>query len=530
MAMCVGDLIGGRYALEHLIGSGGMGDVFRAKDRVLERLVAVKLVYAGDPRKQAEVAKSFLREARISAAVSHPNVVQILDFGIHENAIPFMVLELLEGEPLAAVLSRGDAMTFDWILHVALQVLAGLSAAHAAGVVHRDLKPENIYLVRARDQTQVQAKILDFGISRVVEAEPDASKGLATTTGKVLGTPAYMSPEQARGQPNIDKRSDVYALGVVLYELISGSLPFYADNAFDLLTKIVNEEAIPLYRVIPDVEPALAEVVVRAMSKHPGERFADAGEMASALSKVADSLSGSSSARRLGEYPRPPSWRKYGTSNHNTELRPLPSDALDDSNQDARTDVFAAAQGKPARARSGLRVMTATAIFAALAGMALANSLLSPSGGESQHFIVVRADDRKAADEPAAIAAPAPQSPPEPIEKPAAPTPSVEKPRAQEEPEGPAQLLTRSFRKQKRGIVECVNEHAELASNTVDLGVRLSLDAEGHVLSARAAPEVLAQNPLGICIASAARAMKFPAPGAPITLQVPLTTKRGGPK
>src|SRR4051812_30642543 len=187
-----------------------MGQVFRGADTVLARPVAIKLVDAVESRRREEIMQGFLREARISAAIDHRNVVRILDFGTHGSTVPYMVMELLEGESLADVLGRGDSMPFDWLLSIVTQVLDGLAAAHDAGIVHRDLKPENIFLVR--DQGLISPKILDFGISKFLDSTGTAQ--VTTKHGHVVGTPAYMSPEQARGVRQIDQRSDIYSVGV----------------------------------------------------------------------------------------------------------------------------------------------------------------------------------------------------------------------------------------------------------------------------------------------------------------------------
>ena len=282
MTFAAGEIIGGRYRLEGLIGSGGMGDVFRARDTLLERAVALKLVDVGDPRRRAEMTRTFLREARISAAIAHRNVVQILDFGTHGETTPFIVMELLEGESLADVLCRGERLSFHWIVELIDQVLEGLAAAHDAGVVHRDLKPENIYLVRSR--SGVYPKILDFGISKITDERGAAT--VTTTQGHVVGTPAYMSPEQARGVKFIDKRSDLYGIGVVLYELLSGEMPFFSENPGDLMVMIVTKQAQPLAQRAPGVPEELSQVVARAMEKTPERRFADAEAALAALAAV----------------------------------------------------------------------------------------------------------------------------------------------------------------------------------------------------------------------------------------------------
>ena len=223
-----GELIGGRYQLEELIGEGGMGGVFRAHDETLQRSVAVKLLFSGDERDRGQRVDRFLREARIAAAVQHRNVVQIVDFGSTDGGRPYMVMEYLKGETLAERLARGPAPSVEETVRIVANALSGLAAAHEAGVVHRDMKPENVFLVE--DPDGAYPKILDFGISRSLAPESGPSSALTTREGFLVGTPQYMSPEQARGLKDIDRATDIYSVGVILYEALAGRLPFQSAH------------------------------------------------------------------------------------------------------------------------------------------------------------------------------------------------------------------------------------------------------------------------------------------------------------
>ncbi len=529
MALCAGDLVGGRYCLEEVIGSGGMGDVWRARDRVLERQVALKVVYASDPRKTAEHAKAFLREARISAAISHRNVVQILDFGAHEGELPFMVLELLQGETVAHVLGRGDPVPFDWILAVISQTLDGLAAAHDAGVVHRDLKPENIFLVDEREG--VFPKILDFGISKIVDGDPRAS--LSTTgAGRVLGTPAYMSPEQARGERTLGKTTDVYSMGVVMYELISGSMPFYSENPGDLLLKIMSEQAPPLIDVVPDVGKPLSDLVARAMARRAADRFADAREMQEALLAVAAEALGSEAAARLEQRARPPSWRKASSSAGDNAATLLAHSQRRLKGEASTLDLLELSKpNRSKRARALWLSLGALALVAA--GAALAVSLTRNDSEPSARFIVVKADAKSSA-ETQAVDEPArdPNDATEPVHTsqlaPDADAAPRVTPRASSGAGLAARALSRGFREQKQGVVRCVNEHPSDVSSEAKLSVHIALDANGVVTEAEVAPHTLRATAVGRCIEKAVRAMRFAPQGAPISFEVPLTTKRGG--
>ncbi|MET0344295.1 MAG: protein kinase [Polyangiales bacterium] len=493
MSFGTGELIGGRYRLEELIGSGGMGEVFRAHDVLLERAVALKLVDVGDPRKRKEITKSFLREARISAAIQHRNVVQMLDFGTHDERIPYIVMELLEGESLADVLSRGEPLSFAWIFSLIEQVLDGLAAAHDAGVVHRDLKPENIYLAQTRDG--VCPKILDFGISRLLDTKA-GSASITTTTGHVVGTPAYMSPEQARGVKFIDLRTDVYSIAVVLYELLSGELPFSSENPGDLMVMIVTREAPELTWVMPGIPHALSDVVERALHKTPAERFEDARALQHALRVAGAELLESTAQGTLETRARPEPWRQKSRAEPTLET--------------------SSEQPRPKRRLPtwlGRRALfTAAALVVVGSVLGISAALLGRSSA-APRYIVVQADQPRVA------------APGEPVAQPLAERVAQKSAGKARSESDPASRLAGSFKRQKQGVVSCVNAHADEAKRTPKLSVRIALEASGKVREAHVLPEGVAEGALGACIAASVRAMKFPRQAEPIGFEVPLTAR-----
>jgi serine/threonine-protein kinase len=273
-------LVGGRYRLDEPIGEGGMGTVWRATDLTLARPVALKLLYTPGERERERMQRQFLREARLAAAVQHPNVVQITDFGTTEMGNPFIVMELLRGETLAEKLRREGVLRADDVLKLARRVLDGLHAVHSAAVVHRDLKPENIFLVEDRDAPY--PKILDFGISRSVDPESGRSSH-TTREGILMGTPEYMSPEQVRGLRDIDTKSDLYSLGVIMYEALTGECPYASENRGDLIIMIAAGGAPPARMKNAAVRRGLSDVIERAMATDRERRFADAAQMQAAL-------------------------------------------------------------------------------------------------------------------------------------------------------------------------------------------------------------------------------------------------------
>jgi eukaryotic-like serine/threonine-protein kinase len=502
VTFAAGELIGGRYRLEELIGSGGMGDVFRARDALLERAVALKLVDIGDPRRREEIGQNFLREARISAAIAHRNVVQILDFGTHGGTVPYIVMELLEGESLAQVLGRGERLSFEWIVELVSQLLEGLAAAHDAGVVHRDLKPENIYLVRSR--TGVYPKILDFGISKLTDAHGSAR--VTTTQGHVVGTPAYMSPEQARGVKFIDKRTDLYSMGVVLYELLSGEMPFFSENPGDVMVMIVTKAERPLHERVAEVPSALSAVVAKAMQKRPDERFDDAREMQAALRQAIEELRKSPQLQELEERMRGSAWHKRSTA-------------------PTQTEEIAAAQAAPSSSRpiDARKRYLVAGLSVVLAGVAVGATMAllgrSNAAPESR-FIVVQADQPA---EKAPAAAPAAPPPSIAIQTARAIETRQQPKRAEVDP---AERLADGFKRQKKAVVACVNTYHAEAERTPRLAVRIQLNTAGRVTSAAVQPNSVANSTMGVCIERAVRSMQFPGQTSALTFEVPLTARK----
>lgn len=282
-----GQIIAGRYVLESPIGEGAMGTVFRAEDQTLKRQIAIKFLFVKGTRDPQAMIDQFLREARIAASVQHRNVIQTVDFGTCDQYQPFMVMELLSGESLGERMAREPGLTREQLIHIVSLTLRGLAAVHDAGIVHRDLKPQNIFL--QRDADAVYPKILDFGISRSLQHGGARPSAIATQEGLIVGTPDYMSPEQARGEANIDKRSDIYSMAVVLYEGLTGRLPFEADTVGDLIVQIMTQEPQRLREIDPSIPEALSDMVAQAMSKSREHRFADARAMRRALLAVAQS-------------------------------------------------------------------------------------------------------------------------------------------------------------------------------------------------------------------------------------------------
>ncbi|MBE9498603.1 serine/threonine protein kinase [Streptomyces sp. GKU 257-1] len=271
-------LLGGRYRLVQQLGEGGMGQVWEARDETLGRPVAVKVIslLTGGGSRGEEARARFLREARITAHLQHPHIVTIHDLGESgpENGnAPFLVMELVRGEGLDIILARGG-VRLEEAARWGAQVCEALTEAHAAGVMHRDIKPSNVFITHTGD-----VKVLDFGVARA--ADPYATTTRLTQTGFIVGTPPYMAPEQARGHP--EPSSDLYALGCLLFELITGRLPFQAPDSVGYLTAHLSQEPPAPSSVRPDIPGAWDSLVLRLLSKGPAERYGTAADASRAL-------------------------------------------------------------------------------------------------------------------------------------------------------------------------------------------------------------------------------------------------------
>ena len=280
-------LLEGKYRLGRLIGEGGMGAVYEAEHEGLRAKVAVKLLSEHGSLDQKSVAR-FRREARAMGAIRHENVVSVMDTGTDEDNIPFLVMELLEGESLAAMLRRERALSPGLSCWIASQIMAGLGAAHAQGVVHRDLKPGNIFIARQSDGTH-KVKILDFGISKL---GGDSHTLNVTAEGALVGTPNFMAPEQITGEAPLDARVDIYAVGVLLYRMVTGRLPFVGKTPDDLYRKVLGGQVAPPRRRNPDVPPELEAVILKAMALDRNARYQDAASFRAALHEIAPTLPG----------------------------------------------------------------------------------------------------------------------------------------------------------------------------------------------------------------------------------------------
>ena len=310
----VGQTIDGRYRLTRKLGEGGMGEVYAAEHVHIDKRYAVKLLRP-EIVSNAEAVARFRQEAKSSSSIGHRNIIAIEDFGSLSDGRVYMCMELLNGAPLNDMITQ--PMPVDRLLNILIQTGHGLAAAHAKGIIHRDMKPENIYVTVGPNGEDVP-KLLDFGIAKV--AGNDGQNHL-TRTGTIFGTPFYMAPEQALGNP-VDARTDIYAVGVIMYEVFAGSLPFQGESFMGILTQHITTEPEPVAqraakagRTLP---PGLADIVMRCMRKNPAERFSSMDELVAQLVQIYRGFAGAGMSTYMEAFPVAP------TTGHQIQVTPPP--------------------------------------------------------------------------------------------------------------------------------------------------------------------------------------------------------------
>jgi serine/threonine protein kinase len=286
----VGTTLAGRYRVEARVGSGAMGAVYRAEQAILGRHVALKIVNR-DRHVGGDTVQRFRREAKALSALNHPNTVRVFDFGSTDEGLLFLAMELLEGEPLTDCMVREGPLPVLQAVSIIQQVLRSISEAHAQGIVHRDLKPDNVFLARVPSDPVPMVKVLDFGIAKAVDGDRRIDQ-FETLDGTVFGTPRYMSPEQAAGK-TLDPRSDLYSVGIMLYELLTGNPPFVDMDAVVVMARHIREEPVPLCKAAPQrpIPACLEAVMTKTLSKQPAERFQTAEQFERALEQCLPEIS-----------------------------------------------------------------------------------------------------------------------------------------------------------------------------------------------------------------------------------------------
>lgn len=284
----LGKVLDGRYRLDRLVGEGGMGEVYRATHIHIDAVVAVKLLRPEFVADQTAI-KRFRLEAKAAGRIHHPNAVRVTDFGVTPEQMVYLVMEFAEGQSLRSLMRKEGKLDYLRAAGIVHQVCGAVEAAHHSGVIHRDLKPDNILIESAHGAERV--KVLDFGIAKLKETKTDA---FLTKAGTIIGTPQYMSPEQCQGKP-LDPTSDVYSIGVVLYEMLTGEVPFDGENTLQIVYNQLHELPRPLQEAAPDVPAPIVAVVMRALEKLPERRQSSAAELSEELQRAVESAGETSS-------------------------------------------------------------------------------------------------------------------------------------------------------------------------------------------------------------------------------------------
>ncbi len=283
-----GALVGGRFKIERLIGRGGMGEVYAARHNATGKEVALKLIRSAQGSGKEHVRR-FMREARAATAIQHPNVIEVFDVFADAEGTPVMVMELLKGEPFSKYRERVGAMRLHEVAGILLPAIRALRAAHDKGIVHRDLKPDNIFLATTADGGRT-TKVLDFGIAKVLDPARISSEtqGQQTNTGSILGTPHYMSFEQAMSDKTVDHRTDIWAVGVILFESLTGRRPLTYDTLGQMYATFLQGAVPSIREYVPDLPPDMADVLDRCLAKERAGRLDGLGPLIAVLEKYAD--------------------------------------------------------------------------------------------------------------------------------------------------------------------------------------------------------------------------------------------------
>ena len=361
-----GTVLEGKYRLGRLIGKGGMGSVYEAEHTALDRRVAIKVMHP-EFAAERDVIDRFFREAKAASSIGHPNIIEIKDVVKDSDNTVFIVMELLKGRNLSALLNESRRLQPGLVVSIILQVLSPLNATHKKGIIHRDLKPDNVFLA-VNEMKREEVKLLDFGIARIQGA---AEMGL-TKPGRFLGTPFFLSPEQASAIKDIDARVDIWAVGVMMYQMLSGHLPYEGDSFNEIVSKILSSEPKPLQDLVPEVPDGLAAVVHSALVKDRDERYRNAAEM------LGDLFPFQELAKDLMSIP---SIQALRNSSLQTPFFPV-SDSTPQSGSDLQNDITTRDVGVPSvpkpmdpRAKKAMWIVVAVIAYAGLIAAILSSRL-----------------------------------------------------------------------------------------------------------------------------------------------------------
>jgi eukaryotic-like serine/threonine-protein kinase len=375
----IGETLAGKYLIEELIKTGGMGSVYRGKHVLMDKRVAIKVLRPSLAVDDDVVAR-FSREAKAASRISNPHAVNVTDFGESENGVVFLVMEYLDGQTLKEVIKNEGAMSLERTAEIVRQVAGALDAAHEQGVIHRDLKSDNIMLSQTNGGDW--AKVLDFGIAKIQQPEGVRDMDI-TAANLVIGTPQYMSPEQCSQSGPIDARSDVYSFGIIVYEMLAGRVPFTGESPTVIMMKQVQDEPPSIYEFRPDLPAAVAQIISRALAKQPDDRFQSAGELSKALAEASEFEQSSVIAAAPATVPNSPVVAPAEDLDEETIVRPR--QPLDEVTVVARRESAPLAQPPTAGPPAGVnpwRILVPAAIaLVAVFGVVF---LLTRGSGQTQ--------------------------------------------------------------------------------------------------------------------------------------------------
>jgi serine/threonine-protein kinase len=539
-----GDVIAGKYRVERVLGVGGMGVVVAARHVELGELFALKFLLPGIRDRDA-VAKRFAREARTGIRVKNEHVARVFDVGTLPDGAPYMVMEHLSGEDLASVIERRGVLPVAEAVDLLLQACEALCEAHQLGIVHRDLKPANLFITAGSDGLPF-VKVLDFGISKVVTGSEDVS---VTVSASILGTPLYMSPEQLTASKDIDHRSDIWSLGVILYEVLTGATPFASPSVAALGAAVLGGKYPPPSEIRPELPVEIDRLIASILTTDRAQRLGSIELLANRLVPFGTAAAKMSRDRIRRIAARPPALRAKETgparANPDLETTEVRAERAADEAQLASVEIDLGdirrsepTASKPSAKQAGSRgwlVVGAALAGAALVAVVVAVVARSPerpgaTTGSVSSVPVVLANETPVvptSDPVIVAAAPAASSSVPAVASVRDPAPAPSSRPAKPEGGSKAEGLTRAFARREADVSRCFDTNAVDLSGDPKLSIRFTVDVDGHVKAAQVFPPELAPTSLGQCLANVARGTEFGKQAEETTFRIPIVARRG---
>jgi serine/threonine protein kinase len=545
-----GDLVAGKYRVERVLGVGGMGVVVAARHVELGELFALKFLLPSF-RKDPEVARRFAREARTGIRVKNEHVARVFDVGTLPDGAPYMVMEHLTGSDVASILEKRGQLPLDEAIDLLLQGCEALCDAHSVGIVHRDLKPANLFVIAGSDGLPF-VKVLDFGISKHIASVDDLA---ATSSATILGSPLYMSPEQLTSSKDVDRRADIWSLGVILYEMVTGRTPFEADSFVVLTSAILGGKFEPVSKLLPGVPPAVDALIAAMLTVDRDARLPSVEALGQRLAPFGTAHARTSSERisRIAARPSlstPPDDTGASASSVPTvELADgvLASAIVSDTGDRHGVTAVVPSRSKhpPPRGRQRVTIGAGLAIVGLIALGGIGRWMTSKPDAPAP-LVASNAEDPVAT---VPSIAPLPSGLPAPPASAATPEPTVAaeaKPEiAHGVPSSPmsaastsvrttkagtgstADALTRAFARREADVGRCFDAQAADLPGAPKLAIRFTVDVEGHVKAAQIFPAEVASTPLGQCLAGVARGTEFGPQKEEMSFRIPIVARRG---